>query len=142
MTISANTSFFFKPEQAANTELMQKVVEIILDVSPFIEAEHQNEAGKSIYLGDINYDDHSEILDKLKDEKIEAECSISDCTDTSIEDFTTKLINVDGEMLLSTLTKSGERVVEELKLCLEQIQNGADMQQLTAFIEEKIKSIC
>lgn len=142
MSISASISFFFNEDVAQNEELMEKAVEIIEGIVPFIEGEYDNGTGKTIYVGDVNYDYHEEILEALKEAKIEAECIVGDCSDNTVEDFTTTLKNVDGEMVIITITKSGKRVVEELEKCLEQITNGATMEELTAFIQEKIKMTC
>ncbi len=138
MSISASISFFFNEDVAQNEELMEKVIEIIEGIVPFIEGEYDNGTGKIIYVGDVHYDYHEEILEALKEAKIEAECIVRDCSDNTVEDFTTTLKNVGGEMVISTITKSGERVVEELEKCLEQITNGATIEELTAFIQDKI----
>lgn len=138
MSISASISFFFNEDVAQNEELMEKVIEIIEGIVPFIEGEYDNGTGKTIYVGDVHYDYHEEILEALKEAKIEAECIVRDCSDNTVEDFTTTLKNVGGEMVIRTMTKSGERVVEELEKCLEQITNGATIEELTAFIQDKI----
>lgn len=138
MSISASISFFFNEDVAQNEELMEKAIEIIEGIVPFIEGEYDNGTGKTIYVGDVHYDYHEEILEALKEAKIEAECIVRDCSDNTVEDFTTTLKNVAGEMVISTITKSGERVVEELEKCLEQITNGATIEELTAFIQDKI----
>lgn len=140
--ISASIAFFFSPAVVAQEAVLEKAMEIILEAVPFTEAEVQNEKGLTVYLGYVNYDYHSEILDALKDAKIEAECIVNEVSDTSIENFTTTLTNVDGEMVLSTLNYSGELVIEALNQCLEQISNGVSMDELKAFIEEKIKKTC
>lgn len=138
MSISASISFFFNEDVAQNEELMEKAIEIIEGIVPFIEGEYDNGAGKTIYVGDVHYDYHEEILEALKEAKIEAECIVVDCSDNTVEDFTTTLKNVGDEMVISTITKSGERVVEALEKCLEQITNGATIEELTAFIQDKI----
>ena len=138
MSISASISFFFNKDVAQNEELMKKAIEIIEGIVAFIEGEYDNGAGKTIYVGDVHYDYHEEILEALKEAKIEAECIVVDCSDNTVEDFTTTLKNVGGEMVISTITKSGERVVEALEKCLEQITNGATIEELTAFIQDKI----
>ncbi len=138
MSISASISLFFNEDVAQNEELMEKAIEIIEEIVPFIEGEYDNGTGKTIYVGDVRYDYHEVILEALKEAKIEAKCIVCDCSDNTVENFTTTLKNVGGEMVISTITKSGERVVEELEKCLEQITNGATIEELTAFIQDKI----
>lgn len=136
MSISASISFFVKPEH------LEAAKNIIDEHIPAIECEHEAPTGTLIHLGYVNYDAHRDILDDLKTNMIEAECTVVEVSSTEIENFTVQLTNVDGVMVENSTTYSGQRVIDELGLCLAQITNGVSLEELKLFIEDKIAKTC
>lgn len=136
MSCVADLQIIIKPE------FKQKAEEVFSNFLPSIESVENVEAGLAFIMASVGYNSYFDILDEFKDLEIECEFIVTNISDGSIEPFTTTIHKVDGVMAESTLTQSGKRVTEALMETLAQIENGATLEELKTYIEDKVRSTC